>query len=76
MNRFSTFSKYIIGCVVLQLAFFACRQEETDNRCQCIDNNGAQVIDTIYHMEYDQAYQLCEGKEGTQNIWKCECSKL
>ena len=66
-----------ISIVVLILCMVsACREDEIDNRCQCIDNNGAVIVDTIYHMEYDQAYQLCEAKEGTQNIWKCECSKL
>lgn len=54
----------------------ACKKNEIDNRCQCIDNNGTVVVDTIYRMQYDQAYQLCEAKEGTQNIWKCECSKV
>ena len=57
------------------IGIISCRQQDTNNRCMCT-NNGVIVIDTTYHMEYDQAYQLCSAKEGNQGTLNCKCSKL
>ncbi len=58
------------------LVLVACRQPEADHHCHCIDGNENSVVDTIYHTESDQAYQLCKGNEGVQNNWSCTSSKL
>lgn len=57
------------------LLISSCRQPDTDNQCVCKDYTGNVIVDTIYHTEYDMAYQLCSAKEGTQNIENCECYK-
>ncbi|MEN9441857.1 MAG: hypothetical protein RLZ33_1934, partial [Bacteroidota bacterium] len=56
--------------------FTSCKEVEVENYCKCWDNSGTLVLDTVYYMENDQAYQLCEGKEGTQNYSSCECGEL
>jgi len=62
--------------LVFAFLFTNCEEVEVDNYCKCWDNSGTLVLDTTYHMENDQAYQLCEGKEGTQNYASCECGEL
>jgi|GEM_PF-2145912 len=62
--------------LLMLFQFTSCNEVEIDNYCKCWDNSGALVLDTTYHMESDQAYQLCEGKEGTQNYASCECGEL
>ncbi|MFT5778776.1 MAG: hypothetical protein ACI837_001732 [Crocinitomicaceae bacterium] len=68
------FIRVLLTFLVL-VTIMGCRQPDVDNYCQCIDHNGTVVLDTVYHMEDDQAYQLCEGKESDQTIWKCESSQ-
>lgn len=76
MLIFKKFITSLLLLFVLNSALNSCNEVETDNYCKCWDNSGTLVLDTTYHMEYDQAYQLCEGKEGTQNYTSCECGEL
>lgn len=66
----------VLFLLVFGLLFSNCNEVEIDNYCKCWDTSGILVLDTTYHMESDQAYQLCEGKEGTQNYSSCECGEL
>lgn len=56
--------------------FVSCEQPDENMACKCKDTNGNIVIDTVYYMEPDQAYQLCNGKEGTSTIVSCDCYEL
>lgn len=76
-NQNSILQASILFILVLVLfQFTSCNEVEIDNYCKCWDTSGILVLDTTYHMESDQAYQLCEGKEGTQNYSSCECGEL
>ena len=65
----------VFTVILILFGITACNEKEGTNRCTCINDNGDTVVDTVYIMQYDQAYQLCEAKEGTQNIWKCTCTE-
>ena len=66
----------VLFLLVFGLLFTNCKEVEVENYCKCWDTSGILVLDTVYYMENDQAYQLCEGKEGTQNYSSCECGEL
>lgn len=66
----------IFFSIINLIQFTSCKEVEVENYCKCWDNSGTLVLDTVYYMENDQAYQLCEGKEGTQNYSSCECGEL
>ncbi len=76
MLIFKSFPTPILFLLILGSSLTSCNEVEIDNYCKCWDTSGILVLDTTYHMESDQAYQLCEGKEGTQNYSSCECGEL
>ncbi|MEN9442576.1 MAG: hypothetical protein RLZ33_2653, partial [Bacteroidota bacterium] len=50
----------VLFLLVFGLLFTSCKEVEVENYCKCWDNSGTLVLDTVYYMENDQAYQLCE----------------